>query len=102
MLDKEEIEMWLLWHAGELVEQRVKLIKLQEAQEHPGMSIDSGYYHRSQENPFPTLEELRQVVVPVATRSFRLICKGYSRCVITQLVFNAHLICILFRFKVNG
>jgi hypothetical protein len=58
MPDEEEIEMRRIWHAGQLVEPRVKLIKLQAAQEHPGMSIDSGYYHQSQENPLPTLEEL--------------------------------------------
>jgi hypothetical protein len=68
MPDEEEIEMRRIWHAGELVERRVKLIKLQEAQEHPGMSIDSGYYHQSQENPFPTLEELQQVVVPLTRK----------------------------------
>jgi len=58
MPDEEEIEMRRIWHAGQLAEPRVKLIKLKAAQEHPGMSIDSGYYHQSQENPLPTLEEL--------------------------------------------
>lgn len=57
-----------IWHARELVERRVRLIKLQEAQEHPGMSIDSGYYHQSQDNPFSTLEELQQVVVPLTRK----------------------------------
>jgi hypothetical protein len=68
MPDKEEIEMRRLWHAGQLVEPRVKLIMLRAAQDNPGMSIDSGYYHWSQENPLPPLEEFRQVVVPLTRK----------------------------------
>jgi hypothetical protein len=68
MLDKEEIEMRRLWHAGQLVEPRVKLIKLQAAQEHPKMSINSGCYHQSQENPLLQFEELQQAVLPLTRK----------------------------------
>jgi hypothetical protein len=68
MPDKEEIETRRLWHAGQLVEPRVKLIMLQATQDDPRMSIDSGYSHQSQENPLPPLEELRQVVVPLTRK----------------------------------
>lgn len=68
MPDPEEIEMRRLWHAGQLVEPRVKLMRLRAVQEDAIISIDSGYYYRGEENPLPPLAELRTVLVPLDRR----------------------------------